>query len=144
MVKLDFNDTIHIVTKYVVKILILAMTIALLLTLVQLLITLGEIIIRPPYAYRLDVNQFFLILKLSLIILIGYELIKSMLYIINSNSIPVAPIINIAIIAMANKIITLDLHETDAFTILSMAVLLISLGLTRFLIAPKEQEFKHK
>ena len=140
----DFDSTIYLITKYAIRILIFAMTVALLFTLVQLLISLGSMIINPPHPYSLDVLQFFTVLKLSLIIVVGYELIKSMLYIINSDSIPVTPIINIAIIAMANKIITLDFHDLDAGTIAGIALIMIGLGLTRFFIAPREKEFEHK
>ena len=140
----DFDSTIYLITKYAIRILIFAMTVALLFTLVQLLISLGSMIISPPHPYSLDVLQFFTVLKLSLIIVVGYELIKSMLYIINSDSIPVTPIINIAIIAMANKIITLDFHDVDAGNIAGIALIMIGLGITRFFIAPREKEFEHK
>lgn len=140
---INYNTFINTITKYAIRLLIFAMMVALLLTLVQLLITLASMIINPPNAFRLDVSQFFIVLKLSLIILVGYELIKSMLYIINSDCIPVAPIINIAIIAMANKIITLDMHDADYLSILSLAALIVGLGITRYLVAPQEQVFKH-
>jgi hypothetical protein len=46
-----------------------------------------------------------------LIIAVGYELLKSMVYVIDYTQIPVRAILKIAKIAVANKLITLDVHE---------------------------------
>jgi uncharacterized membrane protein (DUF373 family) len=69
-----------------------------------------------------------------LIIAVGYELIKSLILIITSETIPSAPIIQIAIIAVANKIITLDIKHTEPIMVVGLGVLIAALGLTHFLL----------
>ena len=82
---------------------------------------------EPPY-WLIDVTTLFDVFSLVLIIAIGYELIKSLILVISSESIPSFPIIQIAIIAVANKIITLDIKHTDAVTLFGLAALLAALG----------------
>lgn len=72
--------------------------------------------------------------NLILIIAIGYELIKSLILIISSNTVPTLPIIQIAIIAVSNKIITLDIKQTNVYILIGLALLIAALGLTYFLM----------
>ncbi len=118
------------VTQYILMSLVVIMTLALLLGIVNLVITLVGSLIDRPYLFSLDVKELYVVFKLVLIIVIGYELIKSLLVILNSHYIPAKTIVNIAIIAVANKIITLDMAQTGWQEILALAALLLALGVT--------------
>ena len=120
--------------KYLLKALVIIMTASILLGMVNLVYLLFYKIISPPVVYMLDVNDLYGIFKLSLIILIGYELIKSLLIIISSHSIPSKTILNIAIIAVANRIITLDISHTEYTTVLALAALAIALGVSNYFL----------
>ena len=74
-----------------------------------------------------------------MIIAIGYELIKSLLLIISSDTVPTIPIIQIAIIAVSNKIITLDINQTDETTLIGLALLIAALGLAYFLMKYRKE-----
>jgi uncharacterized membrane protein (DUF373 family) len=71
---------------------------------------------------------------LVLIIAVGDELIKSLILIITSDSIPTVPIVQIAIVAVATKIITLDAKHSEPNTVIGLAVLIGMLRLTHFLL----------
>lgn len=64
-------------------------------------------ITAPPYLL-IDVFALLEVFNLILVIAVGYELIKALLLIISSNTIPTIQIIEISIIAISTKIITLD------------------------------------
>ncbi len=132
------------VNKGLINVLVLVMTIALILSLVQLIFYISRVVIEPPYPFMLDVNELFEVFKLCLIIAVGYELIKSLLIIVGSEVIPVVPIVKIALIAIANKIITLDLHTTEALTIVGMALLVMALALCLFFLSPKPEAADEK
>lgn len=126
----SFTSLIQRITRYILMSLVVIMTLALLLGIVNLVITLGGSLIDRPYLFSLDVKELYVVFKLVLIIVIGYELIKSLLVILNSHYIPAKTIVNIAIIAVANKIITLDMAQTGWQEILALAALLLALGVT--------------
>ena len=90
-------------------------------------------IINHPY-YLVDISTLFEVFNLILIIAIGFELIRSLILIISSDTVPTVPIIQIAIIAVSNKIITLDIKQTNVNTIVGLALLIAALGLAHFLL----------
>ena len=87
------------------------------------------LLIKPKLLYE--------IFSSALIIAIGYELIKSIIIIITSDEIPALPIVKIAIIAVATKVITLDIKEISHFTILGLAALLIGLAMLYYSLTKK-------
>jgi uncharacterized membrane protein (DUF373 family) len=82
----------------------------------------------------LDVETLFEVFNLLLIIAVGYELIKSLHTIITADTIPAADITLIAIIAVANKIITLDIKNTEPSVLYGLAAIMVTLGATYFFL----------
>ncbi len=74
-----------------------------------------------------------------LIIVIGYELFKALHIVVTSRAIPDLPIVQIAIIALANKIIALDVLIDDYKTMLGLATILIALSLSHYFLRSKKQ-----
>jgi uncharacterized membrane protein (DUF373 family) len=87
------------------------------------------LLIKPKLLYE--------IFSSALIIAIGYELIKSIIIIITSDEIPALPIVKISIIAVANKVITLDVKDISHLTILGLAALLIGLAMIYYSLTKK-------
>lgn len=129
-----FTHTIHNIAKFILKFLVVVMTLSLGLGMINLVYTLVHDVIVPPYQYMLELHELYNVFKLGLIIVVGYELIKSLLIIINSDSIPSKTILNIAIIAVANKIITLDLSHTGFESVLALAALALALGVGNYFL----------
>ena len=128
-----FSKIILNLKKSILRVCIGIVTFALILGSVHLIYLVYQHLISPPFLL-IEVTTLFDIFNLILIIVIGYELIKSLLLIVSSDTIPVIPIIQIAIIAVANKIITADIKNIEAPKIISMAILISALALAHFLL----------
>lgn len=126
-----FTNAALFVNKLIIKFLVIILTIALLLSCIRLVQIFYEAIVAPPFLV-ISIETLFSGFSTILIIAIGYELVKSLLLIISSENIPSLPIIQIAIIAVANKIITLDAKHTDPIILFGLAALIVSLGAAYF------------
>ncbi|MFE3849131.1 phosphate-starvation-inducible PsiE family protein [Flavobacterium sp. LB3P45] len=128
-----FLRIIIAINKNIIRVLIGIMTLILILGTLHLIYLEFKKIIAPPYLL-IDVSTLFEVFNLILIIAIGYELIKALLLIISSDTIPTAPIIEISIIAISTKIITLDIQQTNSNIVISLALLIAALGVAYFLL----------
>lgn len=128
-----FSRIIIGINKNIIRLLIGIMTLMLILGTIHLIYLEFNKITAPPYLL-IDVSTLLEVFNLILIIAVGYELIKALLLIISSNTIPTIPIIEISIIAISTKIITLDVKQTSSNVIISLAILIASLGLAYFLL----------
>ncbi|QIH40222.1 hypothetical protein DR871_012390 [Flavobacterium petrolei] len=129
----QFSRIIIGINKNIIRILISIMTVMLILGTIQLIFLEFKKITNPPYLL-IEVSTLVEVFNLILIIAVGYELIKALLLIISSNTIPTVPIIEISIIAISTKIITLDIKQTNSNVIISLALLIAALGLSYFLL----------
>ncbi len=90
----------------------------------------------------LDIKSLLQTFNLILTIAVGYELVKSLHTIIASAVIPSIPLVQIGIIALSNKMITIDFKTAEWHVLLGMAAIMMSLGVTYFLM--KQVEMKKK
>lgn len=86
-----------------------------------------------PYYMLIYMKDLYVIFNSILVIVVGYELLKSISHIIEHHSIPVRTILKIAIIAIANKVITLDVKSTETGHLIGIAIIITSLGISYFL-----------
>lgn len=93
--------------------------------------------IQSPPMLLINPKLLYQIFSSALIIAIGYELMKSIIIIITSDEIPALPIVKIAIIAVANKVITLDIKDISHLTILGLSALLIGLAMLYYSLTKK-------
>jgi len=121
---------LHIV-ETIEKLIIRALIILLLLAMVLGTIELGRVTIlevfAPPFLL-LDISKIFEGFGLALIILIGLELLKVLKLFLLEDKIKPEIIVEIAIIAICNKIITLDTKHTSGDMLLGIAAILIGLS----------------
>lgn len=128
-----FSKITFAINKNVIRVLVGLMTLSLILGSLHLIYLVYLKVMALP-VLLIDVTLLFDIFNLVLIIAVGYALIKSLILIISSDTIPTVPIIQIAIIAASNKIITLDIKRTEPNMIIGLALLIAALGLTHFLL----------
>jgi len=133
-----FAHIIHHVTVFVLKVMVVVMTLALILGGINLCHQLFLSVVRPPSPGMLSVTELYGVFKLVLIIVVGYELIKSILIILQSDTIPARTILSIALIAIANKVITLDISHANPNIVFGLAGLVICFGAATYLIAKTE------
>ncbi len=125
---------LHIVEQ-IEKLIIRALIILLLLALVLGTLELSRImiveIIEPPFL-KLEISKIFENFGLALIILIGLELIKVLKMFLVEEKIKPGSVIGIAVIAVCNKIITLDTKHTSGDIMLGIAAILVGLSVGYF------------
>jgi uncharacterized membrane protein (DUF373 family) len=135
----NFFKYVLLTNKLVIKVLLVGLTLSLILASANLIVILFRRIIEPPFLV-LELPLLFEGFSLVLIVAVGYELIKSLIIIITSEEIPAFPILKIAMIAVANKIITLDAKHTDAMVLFGLAALIAGLGVAGYFIKPSKND----
>ena len=84
--------------------------------------------------FLVDINQLFSSFNRFLILVIGLELIKSIKSYLVQGSINPAFVVEVAIIALGNKLITLDIKHTEPNLLMGMGGLLLGLSATYFVL----------
>ncbi|KAA3592892.1 MAG: phosphate-starvation-inducible E-like protein [Candidatus Scalindua sp. AMX11] len=90
-------------------------------------------IINPPFL-MFNTEQLFLIFGFFLMILIGLELLDSLKVYLNEDKIHVEVVFTIALIAVARKVITLDLTKIADNKLMGIAATIVSLAVGYYLI----------
>ena len=130
------------------------MALVVLLSVVELAVLIFEQLIIPPFML-LDMNKLLKIFSFFLIVLIGLELIEVIKVYLVDEQVHVEVIFLVAIIAVARKVIILDVNEMDSSTLIGVAAIILALsggyyllkqGLNIRTINPKQQkpEFKRQ
>ena len=113
------------------------------MSLVVLLATieLGWIIIKDiftPPIFLLEINELFEIFGLFMLVLIGVELLETIAKTYSSKNVNHAKIvITVAIIAIARKVIILDVEKYSGQALVGIAAIILALSLGYFLVQQK-------
>ncbi len=106
-----------------------------------------EEMIKPPFLL-LNIDQLFIVFGFFLMILIGLELLESLRAYITEDQIHVEVIFTIALIAVARKVITLDMTLLSSDFLLGLAAVLFALAMGYYLIkkahGKRVQDERHK
>lgn len=129
-----YDSGIVSINKLLIRLLMGILTLCLVLATIDLMLIIWNDITAPP-VLLIDVKTLFDTFSLILTVAVGYELIKSMHTIVTSHaSIPALPLVQIAIIAVANKIITLDPHHVDPMLVFGLSTVMLALGITIYFL----------
>jgi uncharacterized membrane protein (DUF373 family) len=91
-------------------------------------------IMHPPY-FLLDVNQLLDIFGLFMLVVIGIELLETIIKTYITQGQPhYEVVLSVAIIAIARKVIILDLNEVDSLSLIGIASIIIALTVGYFLM----------
>ena len=85
-------------------------------------------------ALVLDINELFRIFGFVFMILIGFELLESIEMYFKKNVIHAEVVLLIAVIAIARKVILLDLEKLNPIAIIGLSLIILALGACYFLI----------
>jgi uncharacterized membrane protein (DUF373 family) len=81
-----------------------------------------------------DVEEMFEVFGLFLLVLIGVELLLSLKTYVTIGVVHVEVVLEVALIAVAQKIIVLDIYRTGALSVLSLASLVVALAVAYWLM----------
>jgi uncharacterized membrane protein (DUF373 family) len=129
------NKYVDAIERVIVRVLIVLLLISILLGTIELAQVLLVELIAPPY-FLIDVRTLFDSFSLFLVILIGIELLRSMTIYLAEDRFRAEFVVEVAIIALCNKIITLDLKVTPGVSLVGIATLLVGLAAVHFAFRP--------
>lgn len=120
--------------KVMIQTLMVMMAFVLLLTTLDLGWLIIKDIINPPYIF-LSVTQLLEIFGLFMLVVIGIELLETIMKAyITQNQPHYEVVLSVAIIAIARKVIILDLKEVDSLSLVGIASIIIALTAGYFLM----------
>ena len=142
MVK-KLNHILKQVARYTILALMIILVISMVLGTLDLIIedVALKVISPDPYPFLIKTEDLYAIFSMVLIIIVGYELFKSLYIIMQSNQMPVKSITKVAAMAMANKVITLNLKDVEPIELFGISALILAIGISYYYFQ-KDPEIK--
>ena len=126
-------NVLHANIKFAIKILAILMVLVIYWSIADVVYVLYMRLSVPPY-FLLDVEDILQTFGAFMIVLIAVEIFINIRLYLGSHVIPVQLVVATALMAVARKIIVLDLKIVSAEHILGLALVTLSLGVTYFLL----------
>jgi uncharacterized membrane protein (DUF373 family) len=134
---LDHHDPLirilHRVIAVCVKVLAVLMAVVIFLGVVDVIYLLYEELRAPPLLH-LSVSEIFGIFGAFMVVLIAIEIFINIRLYLGSNTLPIKLVIATALMAIARKVIILDITETEAVYVYAIGVVTLALGATYWLV----------
>jgi len=92
-----------------------------------------DIVDQPPY-FLLSVKEILELFGIFLLVLIGIELFETLEIYIKENVVHIEVVLTVALIALARKVIILDVKKLSSTTVLGIAALILALSVGYYLI----------
>ena len=132
--------------RLIVGSLILMMVVVIFLSTIELARILILDIITPPSLF-LEINELLDIFGFFMLILIGVELLETIRAYLNEHEVHVEIVLEVALIAVARKVVIIDVKEYTSGSLLAIAAIVISLAGAYYLqklIRNKEKKSKNQ
>ena len=120
--------------KVLIKILMLVMAVVLALATIDLVATIVRDVAKPPYFF-VAIDELLDIFGLFMLVLIGIELLETIMKRYVTQGQPhYEVVLSVAIIAIARKVIILDLKQVDSLSLLGIAAIIVCLAAGYYLM----------
>ncbi len=113
--------------------LIIMMVLVVLISTIELAVLIIKDIIAPP-KFWLGIDQLFEIFGFFLMLLIGVELLETIKAYLSEKVVHSEIVLEVALIAISRKVITMDIKEYNPLTLLGIAAIIITISIAYFLI----------
>ena len=128
--------------KIIILVLVVLMAVVLFLSTIELAWEIIKDIITPPIIL-LEIDELLEIFGLFMLVLIGIELLDTIAKTYMTESVDHAQIVMaVAIIAIARKVIILDVNELSGVTLVGIAAIILALSIGYYLIKKKDNPVK--
>jgi uncharacterized membrane protein (DUF373 family) len=117
----------------IVSILMVLMALVVLLSTVELGWAIAKNVMTPPFGL-LDVDGILDIFGYFLIVLIGIELLGTMTAYFVEHVVHSEVVVEVAMIAVARKVVILDVKELDSMTVIAIAAIIVAMAVAYFVI----------
>ena len=133
---MSYLDLFH---KTIITVLTWLMGVVVLLATVELIYLIALDILSPPI-FLLDIGELLGIFGYFLLILIGIELLETFRIYLQEHAINVQVVLLVAIIAIARKVIILEVDEMQSLTLIGIGFIIISLSAGYYLVKKSQDE----
>ena len=127
------KEVLHIFTRGIILALIVMMMLAVFLSTIDLLFILITEILKPP-KYMLGVENLLEIFGFFMMILIGLELLESIRAYLSDESLHVEVVFLVAMIAIARKVIILEVKDLEPLVLIGIASIILALSLGYYFV----------
>lgn len=137
---LDENDddpliaTLHKLIRFAIRILAVLMTAVIFWSVADVLLVLYEKLSEPP-VFLLDMSDIFQVFAAFLAVLIAIEIFANITLYLRDDVIHVKLVVATALMAIARKVIVLDLSILEPAYLYAIASIVIALGITYWLLS---------
>ncbi|RHW75556.1 phosphate-starvation-inducible PsiE family protein [Colwellia sp. RSH04] len=125
---------LHSVIRGSVKVLAVLMVAVILWGVVDVLYVIYQKLMTPPM-FLLDVNDIFQAFGAFMVVLIAIEIFINIRLYLGTNEFPVKLVVATALMAIARKVIVMDLEKITSDYIFAIAAVVLSLGITYWLLS---------
>lgn len=130
--------------KMIILVLIVMMAIVLLLATIELGWIIVKDVVTPP-VFLLEIDELIEIFGLFMLVLIGIELLETIIKTyIDKSSEHISIVMAVALIAIARKVIILDVQDLAGETLLGIAAIIIALAVGYYLIKRKIRDTRER
>ena len=133
---------LHEVIRFAIRILAVLMVAVILWGVADVIYVIYLNVSAPPI-FLLDVNDIFQVFGAFMVVLIAVEIFINIRLYLGTDELPLRLVIATALMAIARKVIVLDLDEIEASHVLAIAAVTLALGITYWLL-PRNQAAKAK
>jgi uncharacterized membrane protein (DUF373 family) len=125
--------SLHLVIRLCVKLLAILMTLVIVWGVADVCYVLYTRLATPP-VMLLNVSDIFKVFGAFMVVLIAIEIFINIRMYLGSNTLPIKLVIATALMAIARKVIVLDLPGTEAIYVFGIAAVVLALGISYWLI----------
>ncbi|MFG6177722.1 phosphate-starvation-inducible PsiE family protein [Halomonas sp. THAF12] len=127
---------LHRIIRIGVKVLAVLMVFVILWGIFDVVYVLYQQLIQPPFLL-LEVGDIFRLFGAFMVVLIAIEIFINIRLYLGTSVLPIQLVIATALMAIARKVIVLDIETVSAEYVLAIAAVVLALGVTHWLVARK-------
>ena len=124
---------LHQVIRFCIKLLAILMVVVIMMGVVDVCYVLYQRMVAPPFLL-LSVSDMFKAFGAFMVVLIAIEIFINIRLYLGSNTLPIKLVIGTALMAIARKVIVLDLENITADYIYAIAAVVLALGIAYWLV----------
>jgi uncharacterized membrane protein (DUF373 family) len=129
---------LHLVIRYAVKVLAVLMVMVIIWGVFDVIYVLYSKFIAPPL-FLFEVQDIFVIFGAFMVVLIAVEIFINIRLYLGTNILPIRLVVATALMAIARKVIILDISLITAAEMIGIAAIVLALGITHWLVGKPSQ-----
>jgi uncharacterized membrane protein (DUF373 family) len=122
------------------RVIVLSLLIMMVAVVILATVDLGWLIIKDmitPPVILLDINELLEVFGMFLLVLIGVELLETVKMYLTKKMVHVEVVFTVAMIAIARKVIILDIKEVSSLTLIGIGAIIVALSAGYYLLTIK-------